>query len=232
VASPRLWLTLDLPPLASLYAGLGRSYRQPTFNELYWPADQWTRGNPRLEPEWSTNLDLGASARPMRFLDCGAGLFHNRLSNLIQWQSDSNYVYQPVNVERATITGAEFEFTLHTGHARVRPGMTWLLARSDSTDLIYRPRLSFTVEHSVEWHWARLSWDVRYTGSRLADPASGQTLPSHLTLDTELALTPRLGPVLATIRTGCRNLFDRRYQVVLDYPVPGRNLYAELGLTI
>jgi outer membrane cobalamin receptor len=36
----------------------------------------------------------------------------------------------------------------------------------------------------------------------------------------------------ATLRAGVRNLFDRQYEVMQGYPVPGRNWYAELELKL
>ncbi len=230
--SPRVWLSWDAAKWASLYLSLNRSYRAPTFNELYWPEDPWTSGNPRLEPELGTGIDCGVGGRPRRWLGYQLAGFRTQLSNLILWQPDSAGVFRPANVDTATITGFEVELDIKSHHAEVRPSLTYLVAKSHGRDLPYRPRLSLTVEHSLQWAWARLGWNVRHIGSRFTNSANTKSLPACLLFDIALDLSPRFGPITTILRTGARNLFDRRYQLVDGYPLPGRSFYAELELRI
>jgi outer membrane cobalamin receptor len=158
--------------------------------------------------------------------------FRTSLTDLILWQADSAGVWRPANVDRATTTGAEIELETRTRHAGVRPNLAYLVARSNGRDLPYRPHLTVSVEHWLSWRWVRLGWNVRYTGSRFADAANSDTLPAYLLFDVGLDLSQRIGPVTADLRGGVRNLFDRRYQAVRDYPTPGRSFYSELELRI
>ncbi len=237
VINPKLSLSYAGPAWLNLYASVGRSFRAPTFNELYWPEDPWTKGNPRLKPEWATSIDLNAAARYGSYLSGRLGLWQSFLTDLIQWQPDSAYVYSPVNLDTATITGAEMELNLSSRHVGVTGNATYMLARSHGMDLIYRPRLGFSVSHWVGWDLARLNWDVRYTGGRYTTPDTvppngTNSLPGFLLLDVGLAFSPTFGRVGTALRGGIRNLLDRRYAVMRDYPVPGRNWYAELELGI
>lgn len=232
VVSPRIWVSYEVSRSLAAYAGYNRSYRAPTFNELYWPEDPWTGGNPRLSPEHGSGLDLGLTGRPFDWLWYRAGGFENRFSDLILWLPDTANVFRPANVDSAITTGVELEMSLRTRHVGVRPSMTWLVARSHDRDLIYRPRLTFAVQHEVRWRLVRLSWNVQYTGKRYTATDNTDSLPACLLFDTELGLTPQLGPVRTILRGGCRNLFDRRHESVKDYPLPGRSLYAELELGI
>jgi outer membrane cobalamin receptor len=237
VISPKLTLTYGGASWLNLYASAGRSFRAPTFNELHWPEDPWTKGNPQLKPEWATSVDLGASARYRSSLSGRIGLWRSFLTDLIQWQPDSAYVYRPVNLDTATITGGEFELSLSNKHAGVVGNTTYMLARSHAMDLIYRPRMSFAVSPWVRWGPARLTSDVRYTGQRYTTPDTlppndANSLPGFLVLDVGVALTPTFGRLETALRGGVRNLFDRQYEVMKDYPVPGRNWYAELELKL
>jgi outer membrane receptor protein involved in Fe transport len=237
VVSPKLSLAYSGPGWLNLYASVGRSFRAPTFNELYWPEDPWTKGNPHLRPEWATSVDLNASARYKSYAALRLGLWHSFLTDLIQWQPDSAWVFRPVNLDTATITGAEAELGVFSKHASVVGHATYMLARSHGMDLIYRPRLSFAVSHQLTWNLAQLSWDVRHTGQRYTKPDTlapndTNSLPDYLVLDVGLALTPTFGRVGVALRGGVRNLFDRQYEVMRSYPVPGRNWYAELELGI
>ena len=237
VVSPKLTLGYSGPGWLDLYASAGRSFRAPTFNELYWPEDPWTKGNPQLKPEWATSVDLGATARYGSYLSGRLGLWYSFLTDLIQWQPDSAYVYKPVNLDTATITGGEAELNLASSHAGVAGNATWMLARSHGMDLIYRPRLSFAVSPWAGWGPTQLTCDVRYTGQRYTTPDtlpanSTNSLPSLLLLDVGLTVTPTFGRLGTALRGGVRNLFDRQYEVMKGYPIAGRNWYAELELKL
>jgi len=237
VVSPKLTLSYSGPAWLDLYASVGRSFRAPTFNELYWPEDPWTKGNPRLKPEWATSIDLGASARYESLLSGRLGLWHSSLTDLIQWQPDSAYVYSPVNLDTAAITGSELELSLSSTHAGVSGSATYMLARSHGMDLIYRPRLSFGVSPWAGWGIAKLGCDIRYTGLRYTTPDTlppntANSLPGYLLFDVGVSVNPTFGPVGGALRGGIRNLLDRQYEVMKDYPVPGRTWYAELELKL
>jgi outer membrane receptor protein involved in Fe transport len=146
-------------------------------------------------------------------------------------------VYRPVNLDTATITGVEFELSLTSKHAGIDGNATSMLARSHNMDLIYRPRMSFAVSPWVGWGQARLTSDVRYTGQRYTTPDTlppndANSLPGFLVLDVGVEMAPTLGKLGMALRGGVRNLLDRQYQVMRDYPVPGRNWYAELELKL
>jgi vitamin B12 transporter len=236
VVSPKLSLSYSGPVWLDLYASVGRSFRAPTFNELYWPEDPWTRGNPRLKPEWATSIDLNATARYGSSVSGRLGLWHSSLTDLIQWQPDSAYIYRPVNLDTATITGAEVEVSLSSTHAGIDGSATYMLARSQGMDLIYRPRLSYTASPWAGWGPVRLTGDIHCTGQRYTTPDalppnSTNSLPAYLLFDVGLAVSPTFGRVGTALRGGIRNLLDLPYEVMRGYPVPGRNWYAELVLS-
>jgi outer membrane cobalamin receptor len=112
---------------------------------------------------------------------------------------------------------------------------TWMLARSQGTDLIYRPRLSCTASPWAGWGPVRLTGNVSYTGRRYTTPDTlppnaANTLPSYLLFDVGLAVSPVFGNVKTALRGGIRNLLDTQYEVMKGYPVQGRNWYAEIEL--
>ena len=50
----------------SITANIGRSFRAPSFNDLYWPDDGFAYGNPDLKPETATNMDFGLRIEAFR----------------------------------------------------------------------------------------------------------------------------------------------------------------------
>ena len=106
---------------------LTRSYKSPTLNQLVaWPslATQNSEtspdraGNPALQPELATGVDVAAE----RYLPGGGlfsvNLFHRHITDLmrsvvsleeVSWSATPRYVSRPQNVGRATTQGVELE---------------------------------------------------------------------------------------------------------------------------
>jgi outer membrane cobalamin receptor len=87
--SPKISVELsnNKPLSIGLQAHITRSYRAPTFNDLYWPRDSFAEGNPNLSPEKGYNYDAGISISYAKFNDMGVSVnyFFNKLDDLILW---------------------------------------------------------------------------------------------------------------------------------------------------
>ncbi len=224
-----------LRPL-EVYSALGRAWRAPSFNDLYWPADAFTYGNPNLRPETGRSAEFGLGAALNRTSRFRAGVFYNGLADLIQWQPDSLFRFHPVNVQQAGILGIEVEGRVELGPAGLDVSAAWTRARSDSLALIYRPELAGSARVFGRLPLPALSpemWLVAaYTGPRFADPANTDTLPGHALIDLGLRLSPRIGPLSLAVESGLRNLLDSRYETTRGYPAPGRNWHLRMELGI
>ncbi len=154
----------------------GISYRVPTFNDLYWPQDDYTAGNPDLEPEYGKDLDAG-----FRYYREHASLkstfFVNRMSDLIVW-APSGGIWQPQNVSESRILGVENTLSLRVlkDHAEISCNYTFMDARRLSGDgyelmklLPYRPQHSANFAFSAFSGDLSLRWDTRISGKRYTD---------------------------------------------------------------
>ncbi len=240
VFSPKATLTWSGLEWASIYAGVGKSFRAPTFNDLYWPEDMFSYGNPHLKPEWSTNFDIGIRGSKPDFLCYWIGYYHSSLTDLIQWQPDTMFRYHPINIDSATISGLELELNLDLGYAGLAGNLDLSRAQSGGARLYYRPELvgraTLWAQHTFGPVAAHISLTGEHTGNRLTDPTFPDTvpeiMPGYSLFHVEASVSPTIGPLVVTPRFGIRNLFDQRYQTVKDYPVPGRTWYAELEFGI
>ncbi len=236
VLSPKATLTWSGFEWLTLYAGFGRSFRAPTLNDLYWPEDMFSYGNPHLEPEWSTNWDVGIRGKGPDFLHYWLGYYNSSLTDLIQWQPDTAFRFHPVNVDSAVISGVELDLELDLNHAGVQSNLNYCSARSGDTKLIYRPELSARAtvwgQHTFRPVTAQLALTVEHTGERYTDPANTDTLPGYSLFHAEASVSPKLGPLTATARFGVRNLTDERYETNKGYPLPGQTWYGELEFGI
>ncbi len=97
---------------------LGTSWRTPTFLDLYWPDQIWTRGNPKLQPEESYSIDLGVE-RNVGSFGFKFNPFYRYIKKQIRWYpedpSDTLSAWIPSNVDEAVAQGVESKFIFSIG---------------------------------------------------------------------------------------------------------------------
>ncbi|MEO0021624.1 MAG: TonB-dependent receptor [candidate division WOR-3 bacterium] len=234
--SPRLAVTLTPHPLLSFYSGVNRSFRAPSFNELFWPEDPWTRGNPHLKPEWGTGYDAGIGIKlPGGALRLTA--FYSRIQDLIQWVADTSFVWQPVNIARVRIRGLELEPGIEFSRFGLDGNLTLQECRAESTLIPYRPPLTGSASIWLEplrlpKTALRLQLSTTGATARFANSTNTDTLPGYLILDLGISLNHKINPVSLAISAGVQNLLDRHYELIRNYPLPGRSFYLKTRLTV
>ncbi len=95
-----------------LRLSFSRSFRAPTFTELYYnsPANI---GNPGLDPEESDNYELGADYTSLGF-SSEVTLFRRKGKNLIDWvREKSQAVYEIKNIAQVTTEGVDAGFKIY-----------------------------------------------------------------------------------------------------------------------
>ncbi|KPK36303.1 MAG: hypothetical protein AMK70_02725, partial [Nitrospira bacterium SG8_35_1] len=86
----------------------GKHFGAPTPNDLFWPDDGFSKGNPDLLPEtgWHSDITWEQSLQDDRIF-FSVSYFHWTIDDKIQWEPDSNGIYSPVNLR--SFTGDGFE---------------------------------------------------------------------------------------------------------------------------
>jgi iron complex outermembrane receptor protein len=86
----------------------GKHFLAPTLNDLYWPADPYTKGNPDLKPEngWHTDVTLEQSLLNDK-LFMTISYFRWNVDDKIQWEPDSQGVWSPINLAGYKADGIE-----------------------------------------------------------------------------------------------------------------------------
>ncbi|MCS7231698.1 MAG: TonB-dependent receptor, partial [Elusimicrobiota bacterium] len=90
----------------------GTSWRAPTFLDLYWPDQIWTKGNPNLKPEESYSFDFAVESNlgNISFL---FNPFYRYIKDQIRWYpenpQDMFSAWVPSNVDEAIVQGIEFK---------------------------------------------------------------------------------------------------------------------------
>jgi len=222
---PRIGVVVVLTDRLNLRAGAGRTFREPTFDELA-PA---LFGNPSLQPETAWSYDLGVEYALAPGLALQLTGYYTDAINLI---TSAPPLFVPLNVGHAIVNGASIELVGRlTDQWFVRANFTNQLARDANTglDVIYIPRQLANVEVSYRWApGSTATAIVSYVGDRFNDPANRQRVPGYWLVGLNVAWGLGEG---YTLQAGVNNLFDVSYQESLNFPEPGRTVYMGLSKT-
>ena len=224
-----------------LRASAGAGYRVPNLKERHYLFDHSSLGyivigNPNLQPESSTSLQLGGTLSLGSRWSLDGNLFHNRVKDLIQTdlgnatsvQGVTAYTY--ANVARARTAGLEAQLRWQATPAlALQAGYTRTHTRDldGGGELTRRPRDMARL--GVDWKLQQgttLTARARYQSDELADSASGQRSPAWSVLD--LGLGHGLGGGW-TVFAGINNAFNRQrdFASASDFgPIAGRFVYV------
>jgi outer membrane cobalamin receptor len=210
---------------------VSRSFRAPTFNDLYWPDEGWAKGNPDLRPEKGVTEELGVESRINKYLTSGFTYFHSNYKQLIQWSDNGSGVYQPMNVSSAVIDGIECKNKISiTDNLNLNLDYTFLVARDKDTHkyLVYQPKNK--VDCLLEYkNLNGLTCELKgqFTGQRFYDSANTVKIKQFFVLGLSVSKKFRNG---LTCFGSIEDIFNRKYQVIRDYPMPGTSVTGGLKL--
>ncbi|WP_435549012.1 TonB-dependent receptor plug domain-containing protein [Desulfobacterium sp. N47] len=110
---PLFGLVINPFETTALKLNHGKHFLAPTFNDLFWPAGPYSRGNPDLKPEigWHTDIGLEQSLINDKVF-ISLFYFHWNVDNKIEWQPDSQGVWSPINLEGYKADGVEAGITI------------------------------------------------------------------------------------------------------------------------
>ena len=239
--APARWLEID--------AFAKRTYRLPSFNDLYYSL----MGNSALVPESAAQLgvDIRMSARAGA-LDWEARLspYYNHVDDkIVAIPTSSQFRWTMLNIGKVDITGVDakvrtgrdlgfadrradltLRYTFQRALDHTTPGsLTW------GNQIPYIPLHSGGLNLSLQWERLTFSWDTTITGerwSRTANTDDYRIAPWSLS-DASIARRFLLEGLVngssrgfmpeLSVGIALNNIFNQSYQVVQGYPMPGFN---------
>ena len=230
--SPSADLRLTLTEGLDLVAFGRRAFRTPTFNELYYPG----YGNTELKPEdaWLANLGLDFVRRFGAWqLEARADGYYTYLTNKIVSAPSAQdpSVWLPYNVGKAETYGVDTQVNLSYTSGDWTLGCTARYNWQKATDKESGAALPYIAAHSLivnplaayKGWMASLAWTLK-AGRK----DSMGDMPDWNTLDASLGKDFVLGACSLGLRISGRNLFDKRFETVTGYPMPGRSVLGGL----
>ena len=225
--NPRAGLLLRLPKEIRIRASVARSYRAPTFNDLYWPADAFVAGNPSLQPEKAWSYELGGEKKFGDLAILKIAVFYRDVTDLIRWAPGTDFVWRPSNVQTAHIWGGETEMVFYPWKGLAIPlNYSYLDPRDESTGEPITNKPKHIVNAGVEYVTAfglKSSLKGRYVQFYVNNTSTLNR--DYFVLDGRLAYEFKIyqkfkGEGFVSLT----NALNRDYQINEGYPMPPQSL--------
>ncbi len=226
----------------ALLAHITKSYKAPSFNDLYWPQDAFAVGNPNLIPEKGDNYDIGITSS-ISGISLSANYFNNDVKNLILWAQDPavNNLWTPHNISKTSTQGVETSLTLALFEEMlvINGEYTFLNARDKGPDtnkhnkyIIYRPKNKFDLTGTFKYKTLEWNTIYHYIGLRYTNSVNTKWLESFNTIDTNLTYRFKIKKISYNSTFEISNILDESFMRVLGTAEPGRMYKISLGVNI
>lgn len=218
-----------------------RIFRMPTLNDLYYTFI----GNINLEPEFTTQYDLGFTysrtfnSTWLRSLEVQTDVYYNEVENKIVATPTSNFFrWTMVNLGNVEIRGVDVALQTDWKIGRDltvsnRINYTYQRAQdfTDPKSEFYGGQIPYIPWHSgsavvnLQWHSWEANYSFIYTGERYSSQANipyNYQLPWYTSdFSVSKGLKVWKGDLKLTLEVN--NLLNQQYEVVICYPMPGTN---------
>ena len=234
----------------SMRAYVKKSFRMPTFNDLYYT----DMGNAKLVPESALQYDLGFALNKhftrgiVRHAEMHFDAYYNTVHDkIVAYPKGQQFRWTMLNLGKVHIKGidveAEADFLIGKDLvATARAQYTYQDARdvTDPNDSYYNDQIPY-----IPWHSGSAivglsykNWDLNYSfiyaGERYDEQEN--ILYNHMepwyTSDLSLRYQFIVYSLKFIAQAEVNNLLDQDYEVIVNYPMPGRNYSLSLTVEI
>jgi vitamin B12 transporter len=238
--SPMLNLMIGLHDISlQLKAQVSGNFRVPSFNEMYY----LNYGTANLRPEKSISYNLTAEyqlSEKMRFTLSGYSI---STKDMIVSVPTSPVLMSARNMAEVLSRGIEFGsgINLFNDFLSLRYNYTLQYASDNQSgsptygkQLPYVPKEMLSMTAVVKLYDFILRINPSYTGFTFAlpDEAYNSMIHSYWITNVTLSRKFQISSIACTLRLDAVNLFDERFSVIMNYPMPGRQLRATLGVNL
>jgi len=226
--------------------GYSNKFRKPTFNERYWIPG----GNPALNPEKGWGGDASAEwvimERPANAFRVEAivNAYFQHVDNWIQWVLRDSLT--PAEYKKVHASGIEsvINYSFRTAMIRVKGFLCYSYNRSVIADtydhntlftgnqLMYIPRHSGKASLNADYRGFMLGANAMITGSRETVETGDESLqldPFGI-VNMILGMNRNIAGVDLGLYCRVNNLFNKNYEVIRSFPMPGRSLLFTITL--
>ena len=228
--SPSFSVNYEMLTGLHLRASYKDIYRVPTFNDMYYTQI----GNRALKPEIARQFDLGVVYMPQQHYGLSADVYYNQVKDKIV-ATPTMFVWKMKNVDNVRILGTDIK-----GDYNIRlndkfkffANASYSYQDAQNTDtkqqIIYTPKHSGNFSLALENPWVNVSysligcssqWTTEYhTSLNQVDAYTDQSLSFNKTII--------LKKQFLRFQFDLLNLMNKNYEIIKNYPMPGRSFMA------
>ena len=234
----------------SFRAYVKKSFRMPTFNDLYYT----DMGNANLVPESALQYDAGFALNKhfehgiIRHAEMHFDAYYNTVHDkIVAYPKGQQFRWTMLNLGRVHIKGIDVEAEADCSVGRdlvatVRAQYTYQDARdvTDPATSYYKHQIPYIPWHSgsaivgLNYRQWTLNYSFIYAGERYDEQEN--ILYNHMepwyTSDLSLVWQLPVRQPTLTLHLDVNNVLDQDYEVIVNYPMPGRNYALTLNVTI
>lgn len=230
--SPKLGVAVPLGEYVSVKANAGRSFRSPSFGELYLE-DAGMTANSLLRPETGTYADVGPELHWGPLTASLAG-YWGLYDDLIIYELGQAQTAKPHNVGRAEVWGGEAEAVFQKGPVFASASYTLAFTANRETSPLYagkelpsHPRHRLHARLGLEWWRLAAHAEADVQSEQFLNRTNQDQLGGHARFDlgASVVLDKDVG---LSLHAQLKNLADSHDHDLYGYPLPGRAFYLAL----
>ena len=227
--SPKLGAIYSPKQFLSFKGNIGRSFRAPSFGELFFPEEGFIGGNPDLKPETSYDFDIGFLLSHPR-IAFELTYFRSHIDDLILFVFVSAFRIEPQNIGKVNQQGVESSIAARPfDFLSLFASYTFLDGEVEDTgaQLPGRPRNKFDLRAALSYDPLKLFWETHYVDKIPLSPfPNARTTDARTTHD--IGTKGQWKNLFVTFEI--KNLFNNlNVRDALDFPLPGRTYFVTAG---
>lgn len=234
--TPSLGVEYYLKKQFLLFGNISKTYRLPTFNDLYWNPG----GNPDLKPEsgWSNDLGVNFFKDNKKYqYNFKLNLFSNLVDDWIIWLPESGAIWTPKNIRKVWSKGFEadagVDFSIEKAKVGIYTNYSFTSSSVQSTSindnalvgkqLIYVPKnmLNSGINITLKDYWAIVSYNL--VGKRYVQSDNSVSIPWYHTMDISFGRNISIKKISSEMIVKVNNIWNEEYQSIQWRPMPYRN---------
>ena len=248
--TPATFLSYQISNDFTLRAFYKRMFRMPTFNDLYYT----NIGNTFLKPEFTNQYNVGFTYQKFyknqtfQSFYAKVDTYFNKVQDkIIAAPNGSMFRWTMYNLGEVEIIGTDvnLQAELQFGNVKIKPllSYTYQSARdfSDRTDAFFGDQIPYTPWHSGTFtlmsdykDWS-FNYSFMYVGERY-DVSQNNIAFNYIQpwYTHDLSIQKKLNWKNYQFKASLEvnNIFNQFYEVVLSYPMPGRNFKLIVSFTL
>ena len=227
-------------------------FRLPSFNDLYYSQT----GNINLKPENAIQYNIGITYSKeindfIPYISATVDAYHNKVTDkIIAVPTKNLFTWSMLNLGKVDIKGIDATASINlqpwqklginlSGNYTYQRALD--VTNSDLNtpegrvykhQIAYTPRVSASGHAGIETPWVNLSYSFLFSGKRymLGQNISDNRLDSYSDHSLSAGRDFKMQNVTASLNVEVLNLLNKNYEIVKNFPMPGRSFRVTVGV--